>query len=264
MKCSLQHARHSYMTSLNRLPLKYETRVGERGLKLSGGEKQRVAIARALLKNPPILIFDEATSALDSATERAIQTQLEQVAIGHTTLVIAHRLSTVLNADEILVMNEGRIVERGSHTALLAADGTYARMWTLQQQEVSRHGADHAVNAMRGTALRRNRGNWLLRLVTFLLLNLVTLATWHWQLRLETHAEELANNQESAAITAEIRDRLNLHGQFLRSLQAFATAAPMQDLATWRRFAKAMETEGSLSGMFAFAYAPVVHGDAAE
>jgi len=113
---------------------------------------------------------------------------------------------------------------------------------------------------MRGTALRRNRGNWLLPLVTFLLLVLVTLATWHWQLRLETHAEELANNQESAAITAEIRDRLNLHGQFLRSLQAFATAAPMQDLATWRRFAKAMETEGSLSGMFAFAYAPVVHG----
>ncbi len=123
---------HDFIESL---PLKYETRVGERGLKLSGGEKQRVAIARALLKNPPILIFDEATSALDSATERAIQTQLEQVAIGHTTLVIAHRLSTVMNADEILVMNEGRIVERGSHAALLAADGTYARMWTLQQQE---------------------------------------------------------------------------------------------------------------------------------
>ena len=117
------------------LPLKYETRVGERGLKLSGGEKQRVAIARALLKNPPILIFDEATSALDSATERAIQTQLEQVAVGHTTLIIAHRLSTVMNSDEILVMNEGRIVERGSHAALLAADGNYARMWTLQQQE---------------------------------------------------------------------------------------------------------------------------------
>jgi ATP-binding cassette subfamily B protein len=124
---------HDFIESL---PLKYETRVGERGLKLSGGEKQRVAIARALLKNPPILIFDEATSALDSATERAIQTQLEQVAIGHTTLVIAHRLSTVMNADEILVMNEGRIVERGSHGALLAADGTYARMWTLQQQEI--------------------------------------------------------------------------------------------------------------------------------
>ena len=88
-----------------------------------------------MLKNPPILIFDEATSALDSATERAIQTQLEQVAIGHTTLVIAHRLSTVMNADEILVMSEGRIIERGSHAALLAAEGNYARMWTLQQQE---------------------------------------------------------------------------------------------------------------------------------
>ena len=123
---------HEFIESL---PLKYETRVGERGLKLSGGEKQRVAIARALLKNPPILIFDEATSALDSATERAIQTQLEQVAIGHTTLVIAHRLSTVMNADEILVMNEGRIIERGSHAALLAANGNYARMWTMQQQE---------------------------------------------------------------------------------------------------------------------------------
>ena len=123
---------HDFIESL---PLKYETRVGERGLKLSGGEKQRVAIARALLKNPPILIFDEATSALDSATERAIQTQLEQVAIGHTTLIIAHRLSTVMNADEILVMNDGRIFERGSHAALLAASGDYARMWTLQQQE---------------------------------------------------------------------------------------------------------------------------------
>jgi len=123
---------HDFIDSL---PLKYETRVGERGLKLSGGEKQRVAIARALLKNPPILIFDEATSALDSATERAIQTQLEQVAIGHTTLIIAHRLSTVMNADEILVMSEGRIIERGSHAVLLAAEGNYARMWTLQQQE---------------------------------------------------------------------------------------------------------------------------------
>jgi len=117
------------------LPQKYETRVGERGLKLSGGEKQRVAIARALLKNPPILIFDEATSALDSATERAIQGQLELAAVGRTTLVIAHRLSTVMNADEILVMSDGRIVERGSHAALLAADGQYARMWNLQQQE---------------------------------------------------------------------------------------------------------------------------------
>jgi ATP-binding cassette subfamily B protein len=108
-------------------------------LKLSGGEKQRVAIARALLKNPPILIFDEATSALDSATERAIQSQLEQVAVGHTTLIIAHRLSTVMNADEILVISEGHIVERGNHAALLAANGSYARMWTLQQQEAGEH-----------------------------------------------------------------------------------------------------------------------------
>ncbi len=117
------------------LPLKYETKVGERGLKLSGGEKQRVAIARALLKNPPILIFDEATSALDSATERAIQEQLEQVAIGRTTLVIAHRLSTVMKASGILVLSGGKIIERGTHAALLAAGGEYARMWNLQQQE---------------------------------------------------------------------------------------------------------------------------------
>ena len=102
---------------------------------MSGGEKQRVAIARALLKNPPILIFDEATSALDSATERAIQSQLEQVAVGRTTLIIAHRLSTVMNADEILVMSDGHIIERGTHPALLAAGGHYATMWMLQQQE---------------------------------------------------------------------------------------------------------------------------------
>ncbi|MBP5998780.1 MAG: ABC transporter ATP-binding protein/permease [Azonexus sp.] len=123
---------HDFIESL---PQKYETRVGERGLKLSGGEKQRVAIARALLKNPPILIFDEATSALDSATERAIQGQLELAAMGRTTLIIAHRLSTVMNADEILVMQGGHIIERGTHTALLDAAGAYARMWTLQQQE---------------------------------------------------------------------------------------------------------------------------------
>jgi len=123
---------HEFIESL---PQKYETRVGERGLKLSGGEKQRVAIARALLKNPPILIFDEATSALDSATERAIQSQLEMAAIGRTTLTIAHRLSTVMNTHEILVMSDGHIIERGTHTALLEADGAYARMWTLQQQE---------------------------------------------------------------------------------------------------------------------------------
>jgi ATP-binding cassette, subfamily B, heavy metal transporter len=129
---------HDFIESL---PQKYETRVGERGLKLSGGEKQRVAIARALLKNPPILIFDEATSALDSATERAIQGQMELAAIGRTTLVIAHRLSTVMNADEILVMQDGRVVERGRHGALLEAGGAYARMWTLQQQEERSDGA---------------------------------------------------------------------------------------------------------------------------
>ncbi|PKO29573.1 MAG: metal ABC transporter permease [Betaproteobacteria bacterium HGW-Betaproteobacteria-7] len=123
---------HDFIESL---PQKYETRVGERGLKLSGGEKQRVAIARTLLKNPPVLIFDEATSALDSATERAIQGQLESVAVGHTTLIIAHRLSTVMKADEILVMDDGRISERGTHGQLLLRDGQYARMWRLQQQE---------------------------------------------------------------------------------------------------------------------------------
>jgi ATP-binding cassette subfamily B protein len=117
------------------LPEKYETRVGERGLKLSGGEKQRVAIARALLKNPPILIFDEATSALDSKTEKSIQAELEMVAKGRTTLIIAHRLSTVMNADEILVMDGGRIVERGSHGDLLQKQGLYAQMWALQQQQ---------------------------------------------------------------------------------------------------------------------------------
>jgi ATP-binding cassette, subfamily B, heavy metal transporter len=118
------------------LPDKYQTRVGERGLKLSGGEKQRVAIARALLKDPPVLIFDEATSALDSATERAIQQQLELAARGRTTLIIAHRLSTVMSADCILVMDAGHIVERGTHTSLLAAAGKYAGMWYLQQQEI--------------------------------------------------------------------------------------------------------------------------------
>jgi len=114
-------------------PKGYDTMVGERGLKLSGGEKQRVAIARTLLKNPPILIFDEATSALDSANERAIQAELQSVAQNKTTLVIAHRLSTVVDAHEILVMEAGRILERGAHAELLAKNGRYADMWALQQ-----------------------------------------------------------------------------------------------------------------------------------
>ena len=114
-------------------PKGYETMVGERGLKLSGGEKQRVAIARTLLKNPPVLIFDEATSALDSANERAIQAELRSVSQGKTALVIAHRLSTVVDAHEIVVLEAGRVVERGAHAELLARGGRYAEMWRLQQ-----------------------------------------------------------------------------------------------------------------------------------
>ena len=131
-----QAARAAHIhASIVGLPDGYDTQVGERGLKLSGGEKQRVAIARALLKNPAILIFDEATSALDSKSEKAIQAELDRIAQGRTTFVIAHRLSTVMNADEILVMDQGRIVERGRHGELLARGGHYAQMWTLQQQE---------------------------------------------------------------------------------------------------------------------------------
>ena len=121
---------HGFIAST---PKGYQTMVGERGLKLSGGEKQRVAIARTLLKNPPILIFDEATSALDSANERAIQAELQSVAHNKTTLVIAHRLSTVVDAHEILVLDAGQVVERGTHGQLLALQGHYARMWSLQQ-----------------------------------------------------------------------------------------------------------------------------------
>jgi ATP-binding cassette, subfamily B, heavy metal transporter len=123
---------HDFVSSL---PKGYETQVGERGLKLSGGEKQRVAIARALLKNPRILIFDEATSALDSRAEKAIQAELERISQGRTTLVIAHRLSTVMDADQILVLSHGRILERGTHQQLLELKGEYARMWALQQEQ---------------------------------------------------------------------------------------------------------------------------------
>ena len=123
---------HDFITST---PKGYATMVGERGLKLSGGEKQRVAIARTLLKNPPVLIFDEATSALDSANERAIQAELQSAARNRTTLLIAHRLSTVVDAHQILVMDAGQIVERGTHSELLALGGRYASMWALQQSD---------------------------------------------------------------------------------------------------------------------------------
>ena len=131
---------------IRNVPGGYGAQVGERGLKLSGGEKQRVAIARTILKAPPILVLDEATSALDSFTEREIQTALDRVSKGRTTLVIAHRLSTVVNADEILVLDKGVIFERGSHEALLAANGTYAAMWNRQRE------VDEAQAALRRAA----------------------------------------------------------------------------------------------------------------
>src|SRR5580765_4121023 len=115
-------------------PKGYETQVGERGLKLSGGEKQRVAIARTVLKAPPILVLDEATSALDSHTEREIQDALERVSRNRTSLVIAHRLSTIVGADEIIVLDQGRIAERGTHARLLASGGLYASMWNRQRE----------------------------------------------------------------------------------------------------------------------------------
>ncbi|MGB2181929.1 MAG: ABCB family ABC transporter ATP-binding protein/permease, partial [Pseudomonadales bacterium] len=120
---------------VNSLPEGVETIVGERGLKVSGGEKQRIAIARVLLKNPPILLFDEATSALDSAAERSILQALAEIAKQRTTLVIAHRLSTIVDADNILVIEQGELVEQGTHEALLAANGQYAHLWHMQQQK---------------------------------------------------------------------------------------------------------------------------------
>jgi ATP-binding cassette subfamily B protein len=127
----LAHIHEFVMT----LPDGYDTMVGERGLKLSGGEKQRVAIARTVLKRPRILIFDEATSALDSQSEQTILAALAEVAADHTTLAIAHRLSTVVDADEIVVMEHGRIVERGTHRVLIERQGVYGHMWSLQQEE---------------------------------------------------------------------------------------------------------------------------------
>ncbi len=129
------------------LPEGYATKVGERGLKLSGGEKQRIAIARALLKDPPIMIFDEATSSLDSGSERAILDALREVAAHRTTLVIAHRLSTVTDADEIAYLEQGRVLERGTHESLLAADGAYARLWHLQQRNHTRALPEPGMNA---------------------------------------------------------------------------------------------------------------------
>ncbi len=123
------------MISSQSLPDGYDTTVGERGLKLSGGEKQRVGIARTLLKNPPILLLDEATSALDTETEQEIQDALTQAGKGRTVLTIAHRLSTVAEADRIVVLEQGEIVEQGSHDDLLARNGRYAHLWHRQQSE---------------------------------------------------------------------------------------------------------------------------------
>jgi ATP-binding cassette subfamily B protein len=145
---------HDFVT---RLPEGYNTRVGERGLKLSGGEKQRVAIARTILKDPRILILDEATSALDTRTEQEIQAALRDVARNRTTLVIAHRLSTVVEADEIIVLQEGRIAERGTHASLIAADGLYAEMWRRQSEAVA--AAEAAARAQAEADLDRPRGS---------------------------------------------------------------------------------------------------------
>ena len=147
---------HDFVT---RLPEGYATRVGERGLKLSGGEKQRVAIARTILKDPRILILDEATSALDTRTEQEIQAALGDVSRNRTTLVIAHRLSTVVEADEIIVLQDGRIAERGTHASLIAADGLYAEMWRRQAQAVA--AAEAAARAQAEADLDRPRAGRL-------------------------------------------------------------------------------------------------------
>ncbi|MDX1496805.1 MAG: ATP-binding cassette domain-containing protein [Salinisphaeraceae bacterium] len=132
----IEAARNAHLSAfIERLPDGYNTVVGERGLKLSGGEKQRIAIARTILKNPDILIFDEATSSLDSESEKAILRNLNEIAANRTTLVIAHRLSTVVDADNILVLDQGQVVEQGRHAELISAGGTYARLWALQQQD---------------------------------------------------------------------------------------------------------------------------------
>ena len=142
-------ARHAQIDKfIDELPLGYDAMVGERGLKLSGGEKQRVAIARTILKNPPILLLDEATSALDTHTEREIQGALSEVSRNRTSLVIAHRLSTVVDADEILVLDHGEIVERGRHAELVTRGGPYASMWNKQKQ---------AAEALRNAQGRRER-----------------------------------------------------------------------------------------------------------
>ena len=133
---SAEHANiHEFIESL---PDGYQTTVGERGLKLSGGEKQRVAIARVILKNPKILVFDEATSSLDSKSEQVILQSLKEIAESHTTLVIAHRLSTIIDADNIIVLDKGKIIEQGNHQELLDVDGLYAYLWALQQEEQQR------------------------------------------------------------------------------------------------------------------------------
>jgi ABC-type transport system involved in Fe-S cluster assembly fused permease/ATPase subunit len=151
-------ARHAQIDPLIRIaPKGYDTEVGERGLKLSGGEKQRVAIARTILKGPPILLLDEATSALDSHTERDIQDALDRVSKNRTTLVIAHRLSTIVGADDILVLDHGIIVERGTHPQLLAKGGLYASMWSRQREaEAAREKLASIEEERLGAAPNRN------------------------------------------------------------------------------------------------------------